>query len=617
MRDLIIEKNKYSIDKLYLLLISIAILAPGFGAIDNNAIRWLFLSVISGFYILKLLLSKRYILPQKKLTLATIIGTFIFLVWSSINSPNPNEGFISLYKLIIIVTIFFSCLTALKSIEKPLLYISKVFAYSLLTEGGFTLIDYLNQDSFTGIANNRNISSSSIIIKLPFLIYIISKTSKISLKNFYRMIEFMSIISIVILQSRLGLVSMILIYVMMFLYFKVSKKQFFVPLLMVFLSISAMNYGNLNYVFIENYSEIEGNNYNVLNLTTDESTNQRINFYSLALDLFSNKPITGHGLGSWKYESLKYKDSTSKTILVPYYTHNDFLQILVELGVLGLIIYLVFFRNLLIRLMVKLQNTDAKKILLISIIMFFLNSMLNFPIHRSQEYIPFIIIAALVFALTKNDNKPIIQTSYIVPLLLILIIPAATLAAYEHKSLIIQDRLLSDYSSNNFSLKIKEIEDINYKIPNLAANAVPISTYLSRYFININNYEKSLILLENSYKANKNDLMTNELLLKVFFFTNKNYAAYKKVKELFFAYYNNENYAELYFTLAINLNLINEVLSSDILIRSDNVKVHRIFFQKITNLNNLESQTVIEYLRYSVAKFPNDEYLESLFLKLD
>jgi len=608
MHDLIIEKNKYSIDKLYLLLISIAILAPGFGAIDNNAIRWLFLSVISGFYILKLLLSKRYILPQKKLTLATIIGTFIFLVWSSINSPNPNEGFISLYKLIIIVTIFFSCLTALKSIEKPLLYISTVFAYSLLTEGGFTLIDYLNQDNFTGIANNRNISSSSIIIKLPFLIYIISKTSKISLKNFYRMIEFMSIISIVILQSRLGLVSMILIYVMMFLYFKVSKKQFFVPLLMVFLSISAINYGNLN---------IENKNYNVFNLTTDESTNQRINFYSLALDLFSNKPITGHGLGSWKYESLKYKDSTSKTILVPYYTHNDFLQILVELGVLGLIIYLVFFRNLLIRLMVKLQNTDAKKILLISIIMFFLNSMLNFPIHRSQEYIPFIIIAALVFALTKNDNKPIIQTSYIVPLLLILIIPAATLAAYEHKSLIIQNRLLSDYSSNKFSLKIKELEEINYKIPNLAVNAVPISTYLSRYFININNYEKASVLLDNSYKANKNDLMTNELLLKTYLFTNNNYAAYKKAKELLFVYYNNETYAELYFSLAINLNLINEVLSSDILIRSDNVKVHRVFFQKITNLNNLESQTVREYLKYSVGKFPNDEYLESLFFKLD
>ena len=111
--------------------------------------------------------------------------------------------------------------------------------------------------------------------------------------------------------------------------------------------------------------------------------------------------------------------------------------------------------------------------------------------------------------------------------------------------------------------------------------------------------------------------MTNELLLKVFFFTNKNYAAYKKAKELLFTYYNNENYAELYFSLAINLNLINEVLSSDILIKSDNVKVHRIFFQKIFNLNVLEGYLIKEYLKYSLEKFPKDEYLESLLLKLD
>ena len=191
------------------------------------------------------------------------------------------------------------------------------------------------------------------------------------------------------------------------------------------------------------------------------------------------------------------------------------------------------------------------------------------------------------------------------------------LAYYEHKSLIVQDTLLADYSSNNFSLEINELEKINYQVPNISANVVPISSYLSRYYINVKNYEKALYLLENSYKANKNDLMTNELLLKVFFFTNKNYAAYKKAKELLFTYYNNENYAELYFSLAINLNLINEVLSSDILIKSDNVKVHRIFFQKIFNLNVLEGYLIKEYLKYSLEKFPKDEYLESLLLKLD
>lgn len=608
MVSLVYQKNKYSIDKIYLLLISIGILAPGMGAIDNNAIRWLFLSLISGFYILKLLLNNRDFIPKTKLTVLTIIGSFIFLFWSAYSAPNPTEGFISLYKLVVIVAVFFSSLNALKNIENSLFFLSTIFAYSLLIEGGYTIIDYFNEENFTGIANNRNISSSSIIIKLTFLIYIISKTSKKSLKNFYRMIELISIISIIILQSRLGLVSMILIYVMMFSYFTASKKQLFVPALMILLSISVFNYGNLN-------TEIK--NYNILNLTSDESANQRINFYSLALDLFSDKPITGHGLGSWKYESLKYKDPTTRSVLVPYYTHNDFLQILAELGIVGLIIYLLFISNVLMRLMIKLQDKDAKKILIIAMIVFALNSLLNFPIHRSQEYIPFIIIAALLFSLSQNEGPYEGKRTYIFSLLLILLIPATTLAYYEHKSLIIQDTLLADYSSNNFSLEINELEKINYQIPNISANVVPISSYLSRYYINVNNYEKALNLLENSYKANKNDLMTNELLLKVFFFTNKNYAAYKKAKELLFAYYNNENYAELYFSLAINLNLINEVLSSDILIKSDNVKVHRIFFQKILKLNTLENNIVRESLRYSVNKFPKDEYLESLLLTLD
>ena len=418
----------------------------------------------------------------------------------------------------------------------------------------------------------------------------------------------MSIISIIILQSRLGLVSMILIYVMMFSYFTASKKQLFVPALMILLSISVFNYGNLN-------AEIK--NYNILNLTSDESANQRINFYSFALDLFSDKPITGHGLGSWKYESLKYKDPTTRSVLVPYYTHNDFLQILAELGIVGLIIYLLFISKVLMRLMIKLQDKDAKKVLIIAMVVFALNSLLNFPIHRSQEYIPFIIIAAFLYSLSQNEDAYEIKRTYIFSLLLILLIPSTTLAYYEHKSLIVQDTLLADYSSNNFSLEINELEKINYQVPNISANVVPISSYLSRYYINVNNYEKALYLLENSYKANKNDLMTNELLLKVFFFTNKNYAAYKKAKELLFTYYNNENYAELYFSLAINLNLINEVLSSDILIKSDNVKVHRIFFQKIFNLNVLEGYLIKEYLKYSLEKFPKDEYLESLLLKLD
>lgn len=607
MRDLIIEKNKYSIDKSYILLISIAILAPGFGAIDNNAIRWLFLSVISGFYIVKLLASNRYFVSQTKITFATIIGSFIFILWSVVNSPNPNEGLIAFYKLIIIVTIFFSCLNAFKRIENPLIFIAKVFSYSLFIEGGYVIMDFIfNESITTGIANNSNISSSAILIKLTLLIYLNSQKSSKSLITLFRITELISIISIIILQSRLGLLSLIIIYIMMFFYFKISKKHFVISALIIFFSLIALNSNNLNTL---------NKSYNIAKISSDESTNQRISFYKISLDLFLEKPIAGHGLGSWKYESLQYKDSNNKNILVPYYTHNDFLQILMELGIIGLFIYLLFLGKIAIKLIKYMQNEDVKKIFLIAMSVFFLNTLLNFPIHRSQEYIPFIMLSSLTFCLSQNNHK--IKRSYMFPLLLALLIPSISLAYYEHQSLIVQKKLLSDYSSNNFTIEIEELDKMNYHIPNLAANTVPMPAYIARYFININDYERALSLLEYAYKANKNDLITNELLLKVFIFTNNNYLAYKKAKELLFDYYNNENYAELYFAFALNLNLIDEALSSNILIKSENVKIHRMFFQNILNSENTNNEIIKEHLRDSRKKFPKDEYLEGLFLKLD
>jgi len=608
MHSLIKVKNQYSIDKIYIVIISFATLAPGMGAIDNNGIRWLLLGLFSTFYIVKLLLNNRSFYPQTSYAISTIIGSFIFLLWSVVSSPNPSEGLIAFYKLIIIVAIFYTCVTAFKNIENPLIFISKVFGYSLFIEGGYAIIDFIyNETGTTGIANNSNISSSSIIIKLSFLVYLNSQKSGKSLNILFRITELLSIISIVVLQSRLGLLSLIIIYIMMFFYFKSLRKYCFISLLISILTLIAFNSSDLNNL---------NKSYNIVNISNDESTNQRVSFYKMALNLFTEKPIAGHGLGSWKYESLQYKDPNNKNVLVPYYVHNDLIQILMELGIIGLSIYLVFLRKLAIKLIKHLNSQDGRKILLIALSVFFLNTLLNFPIHRSQEYIPFIMLASLIFAMSKIQHKHKRKKSYVFPLLLVLLIPSTSLAYYEHNSLVFQKKLFSDYSSNTFSLKMQEVDKINYKIPSLSSNAVPMSSYIARYFININDYEKALKLLERSYQANRYDLITNELLLKVFIFTNRDDQAYKKAKELFFDYYNNENYAELYFTFALKLNLINEMFSSNIITKSDNVKVHRMFFQNILKSGNIKIEIVRESLRMSARKFPQDKYLNNLLINL-
>ena len=83
--------------------------------------------------------------------------------------------------------------------------------------------------------------------------------------------------------------------------------------------------------------------YSFQNLGDDDSTIQRLSFYQKSISLFNENPLYGHGLGSWKYKSLQNDNTENKKILVPYYAHNDFLQTLMEMGIIGLLIYLIFF----------------------------------------------------------------------------------------------------------------------------------------------------------------------------------------------------------------------------------------------------------------------------------
>ena len=123
------------------------------------------------------------------------------------------------------------------------------------------------------------------------------------------------------------------------------------------------------------------------------------------------------------------------------------------------------------------------------------------------------------------------------------------LSFLEHSSLKVQGKLFSDYNLNTYSFNKNEVDNINYFIPNLSANGVPISTYISRYYFENKEYDKSLTLLKSSLKSNYKDLMTQELLLKNYIFLGKNDDAVKLSRKLMATYPDNTLYAEIYFSL--------------------------------------------------------------------
>ena len=538
------QHKTYSIEKIYLILVCLSTLLPGFGAIDNNPVRWMsigFLTILFLFY--KCFISQnKFRINLEKSTL--IILSSIYLLFNCVNADNINESFITLYKLTIIVSVFFASYLAIRKISGAFLFICYIFTISLFFESLYTLIDFVStNDSFTGISKNRNISSSSLVLKLIFLIYVIEGSKSFYEKLLLRALEIIALLAIIVLQSRFGIISIFGIYFLYLMLMKSSRK-------MIVLSILA---SAVFFVYFNNndfQNKIE-KNYTFQNLSEDNSVKQRLSFYKSSINLFKQKPFVGNGLGSWKYKSIENKSSKTSSVFIPYYTHNDFLQILMETGLVGLFVYLAFF---LLVLMILLKNRDNKSYipLIIALILVTANSLINFPIHRTQEYIPFIICCS--FILRKKEFEIKGKNSNLLPILIILLIPSLILANYEYRSLKIQATLMKDYQNNNFSLSLNEIKKINYKLPNLASNVVPISTYLSRYYFNEKEYYESIRLLDYSLELNSFDLISNELMLKNYIFTNQNNKAYDLVKDLIDRYPENRNYSNILLALSKELD---------------------------------------------------------------
>ena len=535
---MILAQNKNIQDTLFLTFILLSTLMPRLGAIDNNAIRWFTVSVFSLGYLFNSIRLGRFklVLHKNHIVFAGLL--IIYLLLSVFIAKNNIEGVVTFYKIITLIVVYFISYDILKR-NNSFTTICVIFSISTFIESLVILTQfYASYDWIVGVASNPNISSSSLIIKLPFIIFLIQNLENRPYKLLLKIIEFMSIIGIIILGSRLGIISLFIIYISYFLWYKKNRlNQVFSIIIIIAVSFSVNNSKTKNG---EGLSSLR-----IESLATDESTNQRLNFYKKAWDLSFEKPLFGHGLGSWKYESLPYEENKNKDLLVPYYTHNDFLQIFFELGFFGLLAYLV----ILITLFKKIMHADVKirGALTITFIMFLLNSLLNFPLHRSQEIVPFIIIVSMIFSLNNKGNEERHELSSF--LLICAIIPILVLSFLEHGSLKVQGKLFSDYNLGAYSLNKNEIDNINYYIPNLSANGVPISTYLSRYYFENKEYDKSLSLLKLSSKANYKDLMTKELLLKNYIFLGNNNLSIELSKDLMEAYPENSLYAEIYFSL--------------------------------------------------------------------
>ena len=512
---------------------------PDFGGADVMGAQWLYVSLVDvlvlGYILLNRVQYELAITSVLKLKF-TLVYSFL-VVWAVISliyAINAIETLVCFARLLSTYLIFLNLAILFYTNEVANLFniIACFIAVVLFFDAIYVLSGFsknmvdMNLDqniiSLTGKNGNKNVMAASLLIKFPFLLFVILY-NKLFGKIAGLIILFLGIMALFILNTRstyvgLGFILVLFTLLIYFLNRKASFKivavqasYFIIPLIFAFFAANAM---------LSKAVDLQGfqGGYGTItkragDITVASEQNSRIHLWSGAIDYVVKHPILGAGYGNWKLASIPYEKEYTNDLFVPYHCHNDFIEMFADLGFLGGAAFLALF--ILMALAIKkiwLTAVDPShklvaSIAFIAIACYFVDAFFNFPAERTSMQTMFAISAALLFTplhflktsdLIKNKFN---SGTYILMLAIVCVIGAVYVNYQTFESLKVQKYVMGEINEDP-KMSLDEVKDAFPAIPNLSTSTLPIKALVARYYLRDKQYEEAMLLLNESNKVN-------------------------------------------------------------------------------------------------------------------
>jgi len=307
--------------------------------------------------------------------------------------------FVNLYKLNI-VDLFFKLIIVSIFIE------SAAVLYLVIDDVIINGHEFSRTNDYKGFAANINITAFSLVIKSPVIFYYLFKEGGKAKLGFLYLMIFMTSLSLFFLLTRGAFIAFILITGIIFIYKLIKEQKIVIAKIGISITVLLISFQVANNIIDSKDSNVIVDRVSSIRLdNSDESINQRLRFYSAAINSITKNPLLGIGLGNWKFVSIKYDQKEMADYIVPYYAHNDFLQIGAEIGIIGMLVYIYFLFNPFIILFKKIYSNKESfidLILFVMLVVYLIDSTLNFPINRPISHV-FLFFLIVVFQ--ENQNK--------------------------------------------------------------------------------------------------------------------------------------------------------------------------------------------------------------------
>ena len=523
---------------LYFLPVTLILLIPLISTKElmdfNAAPRLLVLSIVVLLVAVYNLLHKKQTCSFRFVKLAVFPVIVLYIVWSLITlfpAMNPGAGTFDVVKTTLTAGLLIYFVYYIKTQKNSLNVLVKSIIISTIIATIIGLYQYVNNvpgktgdDLYMalykvkGLMAHKNQFAISLLLMLPFTIY-----GTITLKKWWRGIAGLALllilIDITIIQTRSVWIAVIffalsvLILIPVF-YLNKNLKSFLIKnkkaIGITAGAIVIVSIVTLIFVRQSGSFSLLKEQASTTFSTKSANAQHRIKMWDASLQLFEDHPWLGVGAGNWKIAVIPYYHlnfgSKYQNWIRP---HNDYLWVLTEKGIAGLLLFLAIFGFVFYYGFKILFSEKDKNRLLITILMlsgitgYMFASFFTFPLERISHQIYLALMMAVIIALYfKPDNLTGGITLYRVVNLSILIIALFSVYyAYTYvKSEYYVRKLYIANETGNQRKVIKYCDKAYSVFTNTDFNNVPIKMFRGLAEMKQNNLQQAYSDLKSAYK---------------------------------------------------------------------------------------------------------------------
>ncbi|MDX2246931.1 MAG: O-antigen ligase family protein [Bacteroidia bacterium] len=330
-----------------------------------------------------------------------VSGLFLvfFLIMASVSPPLPKmTGLIAVFTLAVLIPgiLQYKTIVVEFGVSHHSSYlVSSVFGHKNIFAECLLLLFPLNfYGSFTSKKYEKILSLTALVLSLVFIILLLSRAVWVAFLG----ASIMSFALFLLTGNR-------------WKSFRIRRTYLLTAGTIVFISITAA------VIF---YTKADSSETFVKQVTSiadfqHSSTGDRIGLWKRSLTLWREKPLIGHGTGSWKTEVLRLGTDGLKSAaggINFVRPHNDYLWILAENGVLGFVAYLSFWLLLIKSLIRNLQNekeeTFQQVVAGFGLFAYMIFAFLSFPRERIEDSV---LLGITLLPFIRAMDKPLIKNS--------------------------------------------------------------------------------------------------------------------------------------------------------------------------------------------------------------